>query len=184
MDAQLWHLYRTEKVKRGKAISKGEVRSIPKYFSDPKSEWFWDRKKGNLILARERADGTWLKVVIEMNWNFGSDRLINAIRTSGLIDEDESALGEVRIALSIAVDVVVYGGDAGTADRRAKEIVARVRALLRGQMSAGGSMLDGFASGGDVVLDDRTAFSVVEEKGGWVAEGATGFDVVVFSGVR
>lgn len=99
-------------------------------------------------------------------------------------NEDASALGETRIALSIAVDVVVYGGDAGAADRRAKEIVARVRALLRGQMSAGGSMLDGFASGGDVMLDDRTAFSVVQEKGGWVAEGATGFDVVVFSEVR
>ena len=96
-------------------------------------------------------------------------------------NENEGGLGEVRVALSVALDVVAYGADAAAADRHTKEIVARARALMRGQMSAGGSMLDGFAAGGDVVLDDRTAFSVVEESGGWVAEGATGFEVVVFS---
>lgn len=88
-DAQLWHLYRDKKAERGAAISKGEIRSIPKYFSDPESEWFWDTKEGEegLLLARKRKDGTWLKLVIFLDFNWGSDRLLNAIRTSGLIDE-------------------------------------------------------------------------------------------------
>ena len=90
-DAQIRHLYRIKKLARGKAISKEEIRSIPGYFSHPSSEWFWDTKEGEegLIIARKRRDGTWLKIVIFLDFNWGSDRLISAIRTSGLIGEED-----------------------------------------------------------------------------------------------
>lgn len=90
-DAQLWHLYRTKKVARGKAISKGEIRSIPKYFSDPKTEWLLDTKKGEegLVIARKRKDGTWLKLVIFLDFDWKRDRKINAIRTAGVLQADD-----------------------------------------------------------------------------------------------
>ena len=97
--------------------------------------------------------------------------------------EDEGSLGEVQIKLSLVVDVVVVDGDSARADRRAKAIMARVRRVLRKQMFAGGSELDGFASGGDVVLGDQAAFDMFEDGAG-IAVGVTRFEVVVSLGVR
>ena len=90
-DEQLLHLYRPPKIARGAALSKREVRSIPKYFTSAKAEWFWDTKKGKegLLLAQKRPDGTYLKLVIFLDYDWKRDRKINSIRTAGEIGEED-----------------------------------------------------------------------------------------------
>ena len=97
--------------------------------------------------------------------------------------DQQDTLGERGIPLRVILDIVEYSGNDRLADEKVKRIMARARRFLARDMIVGkypdATELDGFASGGDILIDGDVDFDIFQTKSGWIAQGVTEFTVYV-----
>lgn len=87
--------------------------------------------------------------------------------------------------LRVEFDVVVMSGDPKAGDTLCKQIVSRLRRLMRIQAYNGtypeATNLDGFAEDGDIMVNNEVSFTVVDNGSGYWCEGAAAITVKLFS---
>lgn len=140
----------------------------------------WLGNTANVVTVHEKirrnADG-------DPQYDFELECPAIAVYCTGTVGEEEVTLGESEQTLSVTLDVVTFGGDLEEVDRQCKEVMSRLRRLIRIQSFVGeydeATELDGFAQGEIVQLDPQTSFAVFfdEEHQFYTGEGATAFRV-------